>query len=372
MSKSNVINAYTFEIAQNQKCMSIFQMEAEAAQSMANNPAETPVAPAETPIEQPTPNAEQPENQNPNPDAPNANSGSDGDRGQESAEAPKGEQNQKSFNDFLKESGLTEADLAQFKEQKAKEKQEAEKPLNEQKRWASIVSKGISDGKITKEDVLKFEEIAKAKDDELVFQEFKKTYQTENSDLDEDELDEEVRAAFDDQYNPRLIKSEAEKIRSEMQGKFNAIETEYQKREAVRDMEKLHNTVFAEAVKPSKEVVEIDGQKIEIEIKPEITMDEVKQALKSEQGSPLLELMFNTFQNDKETSAEMFKGFVENLAKQKNYKESIVNATWKKAEEHFKTVYSRGSNAPFGSQGNDTMDAGSGGDGTQALIDSMR
>lgn len=372
MSKSNVINDSTFEIAQNQKCMSIFQMEAEAAQSMANNPAETPVAPTEKPIEQQAPNAEQTQNQNPNPDAPNADSGSDGSEGQESAEAPKGEQNQKSLEDFLKESGLTEDDFKQLKEQKAKEKQEAEKPLNEQKRWASIVSKGITDGKITKEDVLKFEQIANTKDEELVFQEFKKTYQTENSDLDEDELEEEVRAAFDDQYNPRLIKAEAEKIRSEMQGKFNAIETEYQKREAVRDMEKLHNTVFAEAIKPLKEVVEIEGQKIEIEIKPEITMDEVKKALKSEQGAPMLELMFNTFQKDKETSAELFKGFVENLAKQKNYKESIVNATWKKAEEHFKSVYSVGAKAPFQANSQSPVDFGGAVDGTQALIDSLR
>jgi hypothetical protein len=83
--------------------------------------------------------------------------------------------NAKQLDDYLKEFGLTPDDLNEIKERKAKEKEEAEKPLNEQKRWAKIVSTGIAEGKISKDDVLKYEELANKSDDDIVFENFKQT-----------------------------------------------------------------------------------------------------------------------------------------------------------------------------------------------------
>jgi hypothetical protein len=248
--------------------------------------------------------------------------------------------------DILSKYNLSEEDLKQFSEQKAKQREEEEKPLQEQKKWSSIVNFGIANKILKKEDVLSYEEAGKKTDTELAFEKFKNEYKPSEEGLSNEELQEEIQYEFQNEYpNEKVIKLEANAIREQLSIPFKSAESTFNKVQSVEQMKAQHKKIFNEvASAPIQDTIEFDGKKIDIEYNAEITEEEVAKALQSNEGSTLLNYMHDISQNNSEVSSQIYKGFIQNLKKEKSQK----NAIWEKAIEYAKENLTIGAKAPFG------------------------
>lgn len=253
---------------------------------------------------------------------------------------------------YLKEMGLSKSDLDSLKESKIKEKEEAEKPLNEQKAWANVIADGIQDGILTKEDVVKYESISKREDNDLVFENFKKDFKPSDDTLSAEEIEEEMQEAYRNEYpSQKLVKLEAEKIREEIAKPFKSAETNLTKKQSVLGLKKMHEELLDTMLNSKhQESYKVGDKDIVVEVDNPITKEEVNEALtKTEGGKQLLNIMHSLYNESKEQSAELYKSFVSSLAKEKAQSKIIENV-WEQASEHFKSVYSVGAQAPFTSQ----------------------
>ena len=256
------------------------------------------------------------------------------------------------IDNYLKELGLSKEDLESLKESKRKEKEESEKPLNESKKWASVIANGIQEGTLTKEDVIKYESTSKAEDKDLVFEAFKKEFTPSSPDLDEEEINEELQDAFKKEYpSDKLIKLEAKSIRDEIAKPFQVAEKNLTQRESVLSMKKMHEEIVADVLSSKfAESFKLGDVELNVEVDQEITKQEVDEALtKTDGGKELLKMMHSLYVENKEASAELYKSFVTSLAKEKA-QSKMIESVWQKASEHFKKEYSIGAQAPFGSQ----------------------
>lgn len=256
------------------------------------------------------------------------------------------------FDDYLKGMGLSKEDLESLKASKQKEKEESEKPLNENKKWASVIANGIQEGTLTKEDVIKYESISLKDDKELVFESFKNKFSPSEEGLTQEEFDEELQEAFDKEFpSDKLIKMEAKSIRDEVSKPFEVAQKSLSQKESVLGMKQMHEGIIADVLKSKfNESYKIGDVDLDIEVEQQLTKQEVDEALtKTDGGKELLKMMHSLYLENKEGSAELYKSFVHSLAKEKAHNK-VVEGIWEKASEHFKKVYSIGAQAPFGSQ----------------------
>jgi hypothetical protein len=263
--------------------------------------------------------------------------------------------------------GLSKQDLDSLKESKLKQKEEADKPLNEQKAWANVIADGIQEGILTKEDVVKYESVSKREDNDLVFEKFKQDFKPSDDTLSQEEIDEEIQDAFKSEYpSQKLIKLEAEKIREEISQPFKSAEQNLTKKQSVLGLKKLHEELLDTMLSSKyQESYKIGDKDIVVELEQQVTKDEVNEALtKTEGGKQLLNIMHSLYNENKEQSAELYRSFVNSIAKEK-VQSKIIENVWEQASEYFKGVYSLGAQAPFTSQKIDTTEQG--GDGLMEL-----
>lgn len=256
------------------------------------------------------------------------------------------------FDDYLKGIGLTKEDLESLKALKQKEKEEAEKPLNESKKWASVIANGIQEGTLTKEDVIKYESISQRDDKDLVFESFKNKFTPSEEWLSQEEFNEELQEAFNKEFpSDKLIKLEAKSIRDEVAKPFEVAQKSLSQKESVLGMKQMHEEIIADVLKSKfNESYKLGDVDLDIEVEQQLTKQEVDEALtKTDGGKELLKMMHSLYLDNKEGSAELYKSFVHSLAKEKAHAK-VVEGIWEKASEHFKKVYSIGAQAPFGSQ----------------------
>lgn len=272
--------------------------------------------------------------------------------------SPKVESKELSQEELLAKLNLNKSEFEEFQKFQQAKKEEEERPLREQKKWAEITSFGINQGELTKDDVLNFEIVSKKSDIDLVRSEFEKDFVPSAEGLSEEEIQEEIDFQFKKIYHltedgkPKakgelLLKSEANEIRKNAASKINSVEAKYNQVQSVRQLQKSHEETFkAISSAPLQDSVEIDGIKIDYEIPFEVTQDEVKAVLKGD-GSVLLDAMYSVSSENKEAATKMYSDFVTQLAKEKSQKVALAKAIWDKADEHFKEKYSVGAKAPF-------------------------
>lgn len=269
----------------------------------------------------------------------------------------------RSIDDILLEHNISLDELKEYKEAKQKKLIEENRPIIEQQEWAEAIAFGVKEKLISKEDVEAQVKLNEKDDLSLVFENFAKNY--ENTDnLSGEYLEAMIRASFEDEYNltiddttsikPRIakiLKSEADELRKPIIEKIGKTKSEYSKRKSIVEMEGSHKQIFQEiAATPIEVEVEVNGEKMNVPIENTLTEEELVQSLKSEEGAPMLNYLFELYSKDKDLSNDLYRSIAQNFALAKSQKEAITKAVWSKAEEHFKEVYSVGSRAPFDSK----------------------
>lgn len=268
----------------------------------------------------------------------------------------------KTIDELLSEQGLSADEIKEFKEAKQKQKEEAEKPLREQRQWAETVKYGVDKGLITKEDLLAADKVSATPDKDLVFDKFKSEYKNENG-LEGEELQDEIEAAFTEEYGldavsdrakqraESLLKQEADNLRASVLNKVKAVEAEYNKTKSVIGFSEQHKSLFSEITKaPITQVVKVGDEDLTIEVPFEVTEEEIVASLKSEQGAPLLNLMYSTYSDNPELAGEMYKQYVQSVAMNKNLISKVIEQVSAKVDAQAKLKYSIGAQQPFNRQ----------------------
>lgn len=274
------------------------------------------------------------------------------------------------FKQLLAKQGISFEDVENIKIAKAKEQEEKEAPLREQKEWADIVAFGVQNNIISKDDVVSYETISKADDKTLVFEKFKSEYKNEEG-LTDEELDEAIAADFEDEYNlattnekarnraESILKAEAERIRNEKTNVFKAAQTQYQQAKSVKGLREQHDQILKEFESATTETqeFEIDGEKIQVQVPIKVDSNSIREQLKSAEGGALLSFMHNIYKENPKASEELFRQFVKaNAIDQKVYTNAVVNAVMTKMDETYKQKYTVGSRAPFNSRNNEKLE----------------
>ncbi len=262
------------------------------------------------------------------------------------------------FNKLLEAQGLTKEDIENLKKEKIAKSQ----PPIEEKAFADLVNFAITQKLTTKDEILKYENIQKQDDTTLVFDKFKSEKLAEDSTLNEDE----IKALFDEEYfigDPNekrakqgqlILAQEAQEIKSPLVSKFDNLKNEFVKQANFSDYVSQQETIVNEFnAHPIKRTVEVNGEKIEVEIKPELSLAEVKKYFaESEEGKIQNNLLFSAFVEDRGQSEKALANILSAMASAKKGAEvdnAIANAVWAKAETHFKNL-AIGAKAPFGAK----------------------
>lgn len=260
-----------------------------------------------------------------------------------------------SFEEGLKNLGLTPEDLAELKAQRDAKIAETEKPFNEQKEWAEKVNFGVKNKLITKEDEEKRLILSTKTDMELAFENF--DFVPEEEGLSEAEIAEAKQDAFNEAYHlnsftekikergQRDLKADAERIRNEHGIKFENLNKEFTEQQVsasfFQDRQAILNELNANGY---SETINVDGKQIVVEIPIPTTEAEVKNMLTSDTGSTMLVLMRDVYKQNPEQAKELFKQFVVDSVK----KNAIVNTVFQEGVKVGKES-SIGATAPFNS-----------------------
>jgi len=262
---------------------------------------------------------------------------------------------EETFNKYLEEQGLTKEDIETFKKEKVAKSQ----PPIEEKAFADLVNFAITQKLASKDEILQYENIQKQDDTALVFDKFKSEKLASDSTLNEDE----IKAMFDEEYfigdekrakqGQIIIAQEAKELRTPLVGKFDNLKNEFVKQANFSNYVSQQETVVNEFNNhPIKKTVEVNGEKIEIEVKPDISLAEVKKYFtESEEGKIQNNLLFSAFIEDRGQSEKALANILNAMTATKKGVEinnAIANAVWSKAEAHFKNL-AIGAKAPFGS-----------------------
>lgn len=270
---------------------------------------------------------------------------------------------QKSFtvDEILAQHGISKDELKEFQDQKKAKQEEEDKPKMETQRWLDVLSHGVKIGAITKEDALLVEDLSKLPNEQVVFENFKKTVANPDN-LTGTDFEEYAADEFADTYSTHnksesaakkrelLFKTEADQIRNEALTKIKTVEKEYSKVQLAASLTNQHKSLFAEiSKKPITQTFKVKDEDVTIEVENSITEEEVTKALKSDEAKSLLNFMGMVHAEDPKAADEIYKSFVTSLSIAKT-EEAKTQKIWEKAVEWAKKEYSIGSQAPFDSK----------------------
>lgn len=234
----------------------------------------------------------------------------------------------KSLEELLAEHGYAEEleIIKKTKESAAKEVEAIEKPFNETKAWADLIEFGAKNKLATQEDFIAHKEINKQSNDTLAFNKFKAEYvpnEFENE-LEPTELEDAIKEAFNEKF---FVNSENENLKKIGQQEIAALaEIErkpindkiltVQNRMLSSAMAKQHKIATEEFSKnPQKTTTEFINEKgetvsVEVETAPTVKFEEVSEFLSSDEGQPILKVLFEAFRTNKEAGDKAFGEFL--------------------------------------------------------------
>jgi hypothetical protein len=267
-------------------------------------------------------------------------------------ETPVAPQQIVSFEDGLKDFGFTKEELAELKAKREAEKAEAEKPIKEQSEWAEKVQFGITNKLITKEDLDTHTIISKKDDIALVFENFE--FENED-DLEGSELEQAKLEAFNEIYNQsstnekakakglEALRIEANNLRNSVNEKINKVNSDYTEHKISQNFFNDRQAVLNELnEKGFKEIIEVEGVKLEVNIPVQTTEKEVREMLTSDEGATVLKFMRDVYKNNQEGAKQVFRELIIN----KNKSQAIAKTAYEAGLEAGKAL-NAGATAPF-------------------------
>lgn len=145
----------------------------------------------------------------------------------------------------------------------AKTKEEIEK--EEQLEKVNFRKFAVENDLAKDDDFVKYETLQQEKDSDLVFKDFLTQYKTDNPDADADTLEEDAKAAFNEQYHLtsenktlkarglKLLEKEAKDLRSPAESKIATAQTKYATEKERIKFEKEMTDVFEKKYRPFAE-----------------------------------------------------------------------------------------------------------------------
>jgi len=283
----------------------------------------------------------------------------------------------KSLEEILKENGYEEEIkiIQTAKEAKQKEIEEQEKPYSEAKEWAELISFSAKNKIANSDDFIEHKKINSEKNETLAFNKFKSEFVAPegSEELDADELNELIVEQFNEKFfigseNETLRKfgeKELESFANEVRKPINEKIATAQNRFASEAMYQQHQKALAEFNKNPQTVKAIvkdeSGADIEIavEITPSLEQSEVDAYLKSDEGNPVLKMVFQSFIEDREKGDKGYGAVLTYLNEVKSKEiinQKIAETAYQKGLEKAKE-YGIGAKAPFSSKENSTQSA---------------
>lgn len=274
----------------------------------------------------------------------------------------------KTIEELLAEHGYKEEldIISKAKEQKAHETQETEKPFSETKAWADTVSFAAKNKLATQEDFMEHKRISGLSDEELAFSKYKLEHQSDEDyeDLSTSELEDTLRAEFNEKYfigaenemAQKIGQTELKKLADEIRKPINDKILSVQSRMITNAMSDDHRAMTESIAKtPLKKTIEIVNNKgekeaIEVEFTPKVDFSEVAEYLKSDEGSPILNVLYDTYKGNREQGMNAFKDFLETRYSSQNV-QSIAQSLYEKGLAVGKSL-AVGSKTPFNSKEN--------------------
>jgi len=285
------------------------------------------------------------------------------------APAPK-----KSIEDILKENGYEEElqVLQNAKQQKQKEAEEAEKPFSETKEWAALIDFSAKNKLANADDFIEHKKINAESNQTLAFEKFKSEFVAPegSEELEASELNELITEQFNEKFfinseNEALKKigeKELESFANEVRKPINEKIAVAQNRFATTAMYQQHQKALTEFNKNPQTITtkfkDDAGNEIElsVDITPTLEQAEVDTYLKSEEASPVLKMIFESFTKDREQGDKGYGAVLSYLHQQKSkdiISQKIAEKAYEKGLEKAKGL-AAGAKKPFNSKENAT------------------
>lgn len=251
----------------------------------------------------------------------------------------------KSKADLLAEYGLNEEELESLR----KDKEAKAQPPIEEKAFADLVNFAITKKLATKDEILQYENVQKQDDTALVYDKFKSEKLASDSALNE----EEIKAMFDEEYfigdtnekrakqGQLIIAQEASEIKSPVVGKFENLKMEFVKQSNISNFISQQETIVGEFNKyPIKASVNINGENVELEFTPNISIAELQKHLsETEEGKVQNNILFSAFIENRELSDKALGNLLSAMAAKKMEQQkldAVAKVAFEKAEQLFK------------------------------------
>ncbi len=260
--------------------------------------------------------------------------------------------------------------IKKSKETIAKEIEETEKPFNETKAWADLIEFSAKNKLATQDDFIAHKEINKQSNETLAFNKFKSDYVPSELEkyLEPAELEEVIRSAYNEKF---YIDSDNETLKKIGQQEISAIADSERKpindkiltvqnRMLTSAMTQQHKIATEEFAKTAqKSTVEFTNEKgetvvVETESTPAVKFEEVAEFLNSEDGQPVLKVLFEAFRTNREAGDKAFGEFLTAKYSNQTIKETqsqIAKSSYEKGLEAGKAL-AVGSKNPFNSKEN--------------------
>jgi hypothetical protein len=247
---------------------------------------------------------------------------------------------------------LTQEELAAYGFQTADElkiflqkQKEAQIPEEEKQRLANLEKaeffQTAAQSGFNIEDLTKYESVKTKADAELVFEKFVADFKEENPDIEESELEDAAKLAFDDEYklssdNEKAKQRGLKRLERDAKELRSPMETVYQKAKSIFEEQRQMKTVFPEYNKfiesvinentPDKVVLfqTKDGED-EIAVDTEITKEQREEIAKLFKN----EKTFAQYLNDKQSKEELGKKIakkIEGYIRQNNFETAVKKA----------------------------------------------
>lgn len=269
------------------------------------------------------------------------------------------EQAQTTEVDIWSKLGMTETEFNELK----KIQEERSKPDTESKAFADLTQYVVEKKLATKDEIIEFENISKADDKSLVYAKFSEKYRKDNPELTLTDAD--IQEEFNAEYfigdgneklakqGQRILSEEANEIRKPIIDKINSFKKDFVIGTNMASFTKQQQTIVDEFNKHviSKSVV-IDGNKITVEVKPDVTFDELKKHFSSEDGKVQNNILFEAFTTDRTQSEKALGQLLSHMASAKT-EEKFLQAFASKIKEQVESEFKgkeAGAKAPFNSK----------------------
>jgi hypothetical protein len=263
---------------------------------------------------------------------------------------------------YLANQGISMDEIKNYKASKEKGESEKNKVFEESKEWADFTNFAVSNGKLTKDDILKSEEIKKVDDLTLVKQNFILNFDDFSSDdLTEEEMQEEIEYAFSEKYPTesdnellnkaveKAIADEAQEIRKPILSKIDDSMYEYIEKARAEKTVNTHKQIF-DTVKDEKlsAEIKIGNELVKVEIDAPISLEEYQADLAKDKDR---QIGFSTLMVQDEAKAKEYMALDVKAFKEKMNAKALHQAIYERAYESAKSESEKhyvGARAPFG------------------------